>query len=117
MARIKACLFVVVLIAGLSSASHAAGTQVDVKVTLIDVRDNGYFIIDVSQGTTGTPACASGTPNRLTGDGNTAAGKNILATATAAFLAGRKVSIEGTGTCPLYPTIEGIRILWVKSFN
>ena len=104
----------VTLQAGLSPVAHAVGSQSNVNITLIDVRDNGYFIIDISQPTQGTPpTCASGVPNRLVGDGNTAGGKNILATAMAAFLAGKKVAIEGTGTCPVYNTIEGIRILWV----
>jgi hypothetical protein len=84
-----------------------AGTTPSANIIAVDVRNDGTFLVDVSQPTTGAPACASVT-NRLSANSNTAGGKALLQLAISVYLSGRPVSIDGTGACSEFSNIESI---------
>jgi hypothetical protein len=84
-----------------------AGTTPTVNIIAVDVRNDGTFIVDVSQPATGAPACASVT-NRLSANSNTAGGKALLQLAISVYLSGKPVSIDGTGACNESSNIESI---------
>jgi hypothetical protein len=84
-----------------------AGTTSTVNIVAVDVRNDGSFLIDISQATTGAPACASVT-NRLSANSNTAGGKALLQLAISVYLSGKPVSIDGTGTCSEVANVESI---------
>jgi hypothetical protein len=97
-----AILFVVV-----HPSPTAAGTTSPVNIVAVDVRNDGTFLVDISQVTTGAPACATVT-NRLSANSNTAGGKAMLQLAISVYLSGRPVSLDGTGTCSEFSNIESI---------
>lgn len=84
-----------------------AGTTPVVTITSVDVRNDGTFLVDISQPTTGAPSCATVT-TRLSANANTAGGKAILQLAISAYLSGRPVNFDGTGTCSEFSNIESI---------
>lgn len=84
-----------------------AGTTSSVNIVAVDVRNDGSFLIDISQVTTGAPACASVT-NRLSANSNTAGGKALLQLAISVYLSGKLVSVDGTGACSEFANIESI---------
>lgn len=84
-----------------------AGTTSTVNIVAVDVRNDGTFLVDVSQATTGAPACAAVT-NRLSANSSTVGGKALLPLAISVYLSGKPVSIDGTGTCSEFSNIESI---------
>jgi hypothetical protein len=80
-----------------SSPAHAAGGFQGLIVQL-NVQANGVVVVQGS-GFFGTrPSCmASANTHSMAFDGTTSAGKNLLATLTAAHLAGRNVGLVGDG--------------------
>ncbi len=84
-----------------------AGTTANINIVAVDVRNDGTFLIDVSQSTTGAPSCASVT-NRLSANANTAGGKALLQLAISVYLSGKLVTIDGTGGCSEFSNIESI---------
>jgi hypothetical protein len=88
-------------------SSTDAGSTPTVTILAVDVKNDGMFIVDVSQPTTGAPACASVT-NRLSANSDTAGGKALLQLAISVYLSGRTVSIDGTGACREFSNIESI---------
>ena len=96
-------IFPLTLGAGLTDA----GTTPTVTIVAVDVRSDGTFIVDISQPTTGAPACATST-NALSANANTAGGKAILQLAISVYLSGRPVSFDGTGACSEFSNIESI---------
>ena len=84
-----------------------AGTTPVVTITAVDVRNDGTFLVDISQPTTGAPSCATVT-NRLSGNANTAGGRAILQLAISVYLSGRPVNFDGTGACSEFSNIESI---------
>ena len=84
-----------------------AGTTPTVNIVGVDVRNDGTFLVDISQGTTGAPACATVT-NRMSANSTTAGGKSLLQLAISVYLSGRPVTVEGTGACSEYSNIESI---------
>jgi hypothetical protein len=90
-----------------------AGLTSPVNIVGVDVRNDGLFLIDVSQATTGAPACASVT-NRLSANSNTAGGKALLQLAISVYLSGKVVVVEGTGACSDYSNIESIARIYSR---
>jgi hypothetical protein len=84
-----------------------AGTTSTVNITGVDVHNDGIFLIDISQATTGAPACATIT-NRLSAHSSTAGGKALLQLAISVYLSGKLVSVVGTGACSELSNIESI---------
>ena len=84
-----------------------AGTSGNANIIAVDVRNDGTFLIDVSQATTGAPSCATVT-NRLSANANTAGGKALLQLAISAYLSGKLVNVDGTGACSEFSNIESI---------
>jgi len=91
-----------------TTPATAGGASYNVFVTMVDARSDGNFTVLISEGTTGGPACASSSSTQLTGTTNTAAGRAILAVAMAAFLSGKKIGMEGNGTCSEYLGYETV---------
>jgi hypothetical protein len=91
----------------LDASPTDAGTTPTVNIVAVDVRSDGTFIVDISQATTGAPACATVT-NRLSANSNTAGGKAILQLAISVYLSGRPVNFDGTGACSEFSNIESI---------
>jgi hypothetical protein len=100
-------LAIAILSLTLDANSTDAGTTPTVTITAVDVRSDGTFIVDLSQATTGAPACATVT-NRLSANSNTAGGKAILQLTISVYLSGKPVSLDGTGACSEFSTIESI---------
>ncbi len=107
MKRAFLILVVAVLFVVFYPSSMAPGQAFPVNIIAVDVRNDGSFIIDISQATTSSPACASVT-NRLSANSNTAGGKALLQLAISVYLSGKLVSIDGTGACSEYSNIESI---------
>jgi hypothetical protein len=84
-----------------------AGTTPTVNIVAVDVRNDGTFLVDVSQSTTGAPACATVT-NRLSATTNTAGGRALLQLAISVYLSGKPVSLDGTGACSEFSGIESL---------
>ncbi len=84
-----------------SSRAQAVGRAVNVLITMVDVRDDGLFLINLSSPIGAGPACANIT-NRMSANANTAGGKALLQVALSAFLGMKRVNVEGTGTCNEY---------------
>jgi hypothetical protein len=103
--------FLMLAVAMLSVIFHPspidAGTTPTVNIVAVDVRNDGTYIVDVSQATTGAPACATVT-NRLSANSSTAGGKALLQLAISVYLSGKAVTVEGTGTCSEFSNIESI---------
>ncbi len=94
-------------------SSTDAGTTPTVNIIAVDVKNDGTFIVDVSQPTTGAPACASVT-NRLSANSNTAGGKALLQLAISVYLSGKPVSLDGTGACSEFSNIESIARIYAR---
>jgi hypothetical protein len=93
-------------IALLPSTTDASSTSAD-TIVAVDVRNDGTFLVDVSQATTGGPACAS-VANRLSANSNTAGGKALLQLAISVYLSGKPVIVQGTGACSEFSNIESL---------
>ncbi len=107
MKRTFLILIVLILLVTFHPSSIAAGTISAANIIAIDVENDGIFLIDISQPTSGAPACATVT-NRLTGNSNTAGGKALLQLAISVYLSGRPVEVDGTGACREFSNIESI---------
>jgi hypothetical protein len=81
-------------------ANGSVGQVLIANIQVVTTSSTSVAILNFVGGVGGTrPACAL-FPNLGMGiDVNTAKGKAVLSTATAAFLAGKKVSVSGTGGC------------------
>src|SRR5262249_25979485 len=79
---------------------ESTGSVTDV-VTSVDVRFDGSVSIGFTVPLSGNAACATapGSDTTVFVDATTTVGKNQLATALAANLAGKKVVVMGNGTC------------------
>ena len=91
----------------------AVGQRDNIPITKVRVDRSGLVTIDFSANATqyGTPPACATVTNRMTADSNTAGGKAILQAALTAYLSGRQVYLEGTGTCSEFSTLESINIL------
>ena len=98
---------VVILLVFSHPSPADAGVTTSVNIVAVDVRNDGTFLIDVSQPTTGAPACAT-TPGRLSANSNTAGGKALLQLAISVYLSGKPVIVYGTGTCSEFSDIESL---------
>jgi hypothetical protein len=86
-----------------------AGSATGVKITMVDTRDNGFFLISVNGKISALAACAS--EQRMSIDANTNGGKILLANVLSAFHSGKTVNIQGTGQCSQWPGIESLYLL------
>ena len=100
-------LAVAILFVILRPSSIGAGTTSAVNIVGVDVRNDGTFLIDISQAVTGAPACATVT-NRLSANSNTAGGKALLQLAISVYLSGKPVSVDGSGACSEFSNTESI---------
>jgi hypothetical protein len=84
-----------------------AGSQTG-KIVFLHVRStDGLIIVDMNGPVTNRAACAS-YPYWLVEDEKSNAGKQQLAMLMAAHLAGKTISLNGTGTCSRWPDGETI---------
>jgi hypothetical protein len=101
------------------STAGATGYITGATITGLDVRADGYFLLTLSSDLFSSTAGRT-VHNRVWGNANEAGGKNMLATATAAFLAGRTVNVEGNNCAqtacgaPWGGTIEGMAFIQVN---
>lgn len=94
----------------LPSLAFANGSVYDAKITQIYIGTDGYAVVTVDKTIGGSrPTCATN-PNTMGFAAETAEGKAVLATLTAAFLAGKYVNLRGESgatTC-LWPGHEDL---------
>jgi hypothetical protein len=109
---LKSCLAGACL-AALANAA-LAGTADDVRITAVDTRSNGYFLVTLSAPVSSSPACATD-PSRMSGDLNTAGGRALFDTATGAYTRSVRVTITGTRTCTQFSQIESIYSIFQSS--
>src|ERR1700722_2265867 len=74
--RVFLILTVVLLFVIVDPIPIDAGTTPTVNIVGVDVRNDATFLVDISQATTGAPACATVT-NRLSANSSTAGGKSL----------------------------------------
>ena len=104
----KFCLLAVaILVVIIRPSITNAGTTSTVNIVAVDVRNDGTFLIDISQATTSAPGCATVT-NRLSANSNTAGGKALLQLAISVYLSGKPVSVDGSGACSEFSNTESI---------
>ena len=113
MKRVLVTMMIPLLLNIVPSLVFAVGTTNGfVSITAIDVRTDNTWLIDVPSNAVNSPSCVTGsrTPvrNRFSGVMKTEGGKATLQFAEAAFLSGKKVYVEGTGTCSEYAGIESV---------
>ena len=99
-----ACLAVSALV----PVAAFAGRVDNVKITAIDVRYNGYFVLTLDLPMGGGPACAAQYPNNIAGNANTDGGKAIFEAASQAYQNASRVYIQGLGNCEDLKVIESI---------
>lgn len=93
-----------------ATASYASQVQ-DVYITDITMLQNGVALFNTSATAPGLPSCAP--TGRWTIDGSTPAGQARLSALLSAFLAGRRVSVMGTGDCSVWWDSENVDYLVV----
>ena len=70
---------------------------------------NGVVVVNFpGPNRTDGPACVAAYPNRFAFNGNTDAGKAMLAVLLAAYAAGTQVTIAGEGTCSAWADAETV---------
>jgi hypothetical protein len=111
MQRALVAIALIVVLANAPAWAVASGTAL--VITMVDVRNDGTFLISLSSNLTGI-SCGTGAPNRLSANSNTVGGKALLQTALAAFLAGKRVNVQSTGACSEYTGIESLYMLQVQ---
>jgi hypothetical protein len=111
--RISLLVVVAILFVVFQPSPTDAGTTPPLNILAVDVRSDGTFIVDLSQATTGAPACATVT-NRLSANSNTAGGKALLQLAISVYLSGKPVSLDGTGACSEFSNIESIARIYAR---
>ena len=111
-------LFSVTLLAlssmAVSDQPHG-GTWKDAQVADITVyttggnEGKGYVVVTFAANGTGTPSCASGYPRSVAIDFSTPGGGGFAAAVMqSALLSGMPVTVTGTGSCSVSPTIETV---------
>jgi hypothetical protein len=112
-------LFSVTLLAlssmAVSDQPHG-GTWKDAQVADITVyttggnEGKGYVVVTFAANGTGTPSCASGYPRSVAIGTSTGGGGGGFAAAImqSALLSGMPVTVTGTGSCSVSPTIETV---------
>lgn len=91
-----------------------AGSIVQTRITFIDVRNDGTFLITTSQDINANPGCVT-VLNRMTANTNTLGGKAILSAAYVAQAGNKFVELQGTDDCRDYSGIESIHRLVISS--
>jgi hypothetical protein len=100
------------LVCGSVPAFATQGSATNAKVTGVDVRVGGVFLVAFTPAPSGPPICATATDFRMTGNSTTADGKVLLAAVLTAYATGAPIAlIQGTGACTEYPNHESLAIL------
>ena len=97
------------------AADQHHGTWKDAQVADITVyttggnEGKGYVVVTFAANGTGTPSCASGYPRSVAIDFSTPGGGGFAAAVMqSALLSGMPVTVTGTGSCSVSPTIETV---------
>lgn len=85
-------------LASTTSLAFGAGSVSSTKISSVNVNVDGTVLIALANGTTGKPSCALDN-ERMAFQATTDGGKAVLNAVMAAYLAGKTVTITGTGTC------------------
>ena len=94
------------------TASATQGSAINAKVTGVDSRVGGIFLVAFTPAPGGSPACATASDFRMTGNATTPDGKALYAAVLFAYSTGAPIAlIQGTGTCNEYPNHESLAIL------
>jgi len=101
-----------------SVTAEAVGTlptDFSSKISQVDVRSNGYFLIWFTGSITGSSNnnCRQHSQS-MTGNANTAGGKIVLSGALAAWTTKSAVWAQGTGNCNEYSDYESIILLQMQ---
>jgi len=122
----KRVLFSLALLAmssvAVSDQPHT-GSWKDAKLTDIVVHTaggpegKGYVVLTFAANGTGTPNCASGYPRSVVIDLSTPAGAYAAGIAQTVRLTGTSLTVTGTGSCSVTPTIETVASLQEGSFG
>jgi hypothetical protein len=92
----------------LSQISAADGRIYNARITSIEMRSTGQFILTLDQSAGGAPACGAAHPNMMAGDLGWVGGRALFDTATVAFKAGTPFYLEGNGICNALSGYESI---------
>ena len=96
-----------------ADATGILPTDFSSKISMVDVRSNGNFLIGFTGSISGATSCRSHS-QWMTGNANTAGGKIILSSALAAWAKGSSVWAQGTGTCNEFSGYESDVLMQLK---
>ena len=108
------CLALLALSSVAVSDQPHGGSWKDAQVADITVHADGghdgkgYVVVTFAANGTGTPHCASGYPRSVVVDISTAGGAFAAAVMQTSLLSGMPVTVTGTGSCSVSPTIETV---------
>ena len=85
-----------------------AGTVQGSIANVYQRASDGLIVVYINGTNAGRPTCASGTQYWMVRDENSNVGKGHFATLLAAKIAGKSVSIQGSGTCARWGDGEDI---------
>jgi hypothetical protein len=94
------------------AAAPAGGVWKDAKITDITVytaagpAGKGYVVVTFSSNGSNAPNCASGYPKSVVIDLSNASGAFAASVLQASRLIGGTITVTGTGTCSVNPTME-----------
>ncbi|WP_242108782.1 hypothetical protein [Luteimonas aquatica] len=97
----------------LLSFQAAAGYVNDAKITKVRVEANGKGTIALDSNINGSPAC-TGYYSVLSFDAGSAGGKAIMEMAQLAKEHYWSVTVEGSGACSIYPSLEDVQSLTLE---
>ncbi|MEO1333234.1 MAG: hypothetical protein AAFV32_06905 [Myxococcota bacterium] len=96
----------------LAAPALAHAGSVDAKIKEVRVDRDGRGLMRFTSNVNNGPSCATLT-EALAFDTKQPGGESMLRLATAAYLAGKRVIVNGTGQCDVYSTTETATILRV----
>lgn len=98
---------------GFASAAHA--NSIEGKIKSLAVRSSdGLHVVVVEGVPTGRAACAANHDYYMIADEHSDAGKAQMAILLSAYMSGKSVAVEGTGTCTRWADGEDILIVTLR---
>lgn len=110
---LSATMLLVVALAALASPAHASSVEGRVKSLVVRASDGLQYV--VVEGTfSNRAACAQNTTYWMIADEHSDTGKSQFAILLAAYMAGKPVYLQGTGSCTRWVDGEDILVVMLR---